>query len=184
MSSLKDKIITIGDSEELSFNQFFNEMYNCVCLFANRFLENTIESEDIVQDVFIKLWDNFENFNSAIKIKAYLYSSVRNSCLNHIRHEKVKRKYETSVISKIQSDSFFYEKMVEVESSRLIKEAIEELPPQCKKIMLLNLQGLKNQEIADDLNISINTVKTQKQIAYKILRKKLQSLFELLTLFS
>ena len=184
MGKLKDKIVILSNGNELSFNQFFNEMYSGVCLFAERFLENTTESEDIVQDVFIKLWDQFEDFDSLIKIKAYLYSSVRNSCLNFIRHEKVKRKYETDQLTKIQSNNFFYEKMVEVESSRLVRQAIEELPPQCKKIMLLNLEGLKNQEIADDLNISINTVKTQKLIAYKILREKLQDLFNLLLLIS
>jgi RNA polymerase sigma-70 factor (ECF subfamily) len=179
MKSYSDKTIIVDDNESLSYNALFNDMYAGLCLFAERFLMISSESEDLVQEVFVKLWDKFETFNSLSAIKAYLYQATRNACLNSIRHEKVKRKYETHQVHQVESESYFLKQVVEEETTRLIASSIEELPPQCRKILQLSMQGLKNHEIADDLGISVNSVKTQKGIAYKTLRSKLQNIFDI-----
>ena len=179
MKPYSDKTILLDNDESLSYNELFNEMYAGLCLFAERFLMISSEGEDLVQEVFVKLWDKFEEFSSLNAIKAYLYQATRNACLNSIRHEKVKRKYEAEHVHQVESESYFLKQVVEEETSRIIANSIEELPPQCRKILELSMQGLKNQEIADDLGISVNSVKTQKAIAYKTLRSKLQNIFDI-----
>jgi RNA polymerase sigma-70 factor (family 1) len=182
MNPNSDKIILLENQDTLSYNTLFNEMYAGLCLFAERFLVVSADGEDLVQDVFVKLWDKFEDFDALNAIKAYLYQSTRNACLNHIRHEKVKRKYEAEQMYQLESESFFFQQVVEEEGMRLIAQSISELPPQCRKILLLSMHDLKNAEIADDLGISVNSVKTQKAIAYKSLRLKLQNVFDIVIL--
>ncbi|PKQ69407.1 RNA polymerase sigma-70 factor [Labilibaculum manganireducens] len=179
MNQSPDKIIIIDNNESLSYNSLFNEMYAGLCLFSERFLIVSSEGEDLVQEVFVKLWAKFDDFDSLNAIKAYLYQATRNACLNSIRHEKVKRKYEAEQVHQVESETYFLKQVVEEETSRIIANSIDELPPQCKKILQLSMQGLKNQEIADDLGISVNSVKTQKRIAYKTLRSKLQNIFDI-----
>lgn len=179
-----DKTIRLENQEILSYNSVFNEMYSGMCLFAERFLIVSADGEDLVQEVFVKLWDKFEDFDALNPIKAYLYQSTRNACLNHIRHEKVKRKYEENQVRQFESESFFLHQVVKEERDRLIAESISKLPPKCQKILLLSLNGLKNSEIADDLGISVNSVKTQKAIAYKNLRVKLQDILNLIMLIN
>ena len=179
-----DKTILLDTQETLSYNALFNEMYAGLCLFAERFLLVSADGEDLVQEVFVKLWDKFEDFDALNAIKAYLYQSTRNACLNQIRHEKVKRKYEAEQVRQLESETFFLQQVVEEEGQRLIAQSISELPPQCRKILLLSMNGLKNNEIADDLDISVNSVKTQKAIAYKNLRLKLQNVFDIVMLIS
>ncbi len=182
MTPNSDKIILLENQDTLSYNTLFNEMYAGLCLFAERFLVVSGDGEDLVQDVFVKLWDKFEDFDALNAIKAYLYQSTRNACLNHIRHEKVKRKYEAEQMHQLESESFFFQQVVEEEGLSLLAKSISELPPQCRKILLLSMHDLKNSEIADDLGISINSVKTQKAIAYKSLRLKLQNVFDIVTI--
>lgn len=177
MNFHSDKIIILKNNALLSYNALFNEMYASLCLFAERFLIVPAEGEDLVQEIFIKLWNNFEEFDSYTTIKAYLYQSTRNSCLSLLRHEKVKRKYEMDSLNQVEAESYFLKQMVEEETSRMIANSIENLPPQRRKILKLSMQGLKNYEIADDMQISVNSVKTQKAIAYKTLRLKLQNIF-------
>lgn len=179
MNPISDKTITLNDGNVLNYNSLFKEMYAGLCLFSERFLVISAEGEDLVQEVFIKFWDKFEEFDSLGAIKAYLYQATRNACLNSIRHEKVKRKYEEEQLYQVESETYFLKQVVEEETNRIIANSIDELPPQCRKILQLSIQGLKNQEIADDLGISVNSVKTQKTIAYKTLRSKLQNVFDI-----
>jgi RNA polymerase sigma-70 factor (ECF subfamily) len=180
MNPNSDKTIFVENSESLSYNALFTEMYAGLCLFAKRFLIISLEEEDIVQEAFVNLWDKFEDFNSHAAVKAYLYQATRNACLNSLRHEKVKRKYVAEQIHLIETESYFLKQVVEEETSRIIADLIKNLPPQCSKILKLSMQGLKNQEVADIIGISINSVKTQKAIAYKTLRSKLQNTFDIM----
>ncbi len=184
MRTIPDKTILLDNQETLSYNTLFNEMYAGMCLFAERFLIVSADGEDLVQEVFVTLWDKFEDFDALNPIKAYLYQSIRNACLNKIRHERVKRKYEAEQAYQLESESFFHQQVVEEEGKRLIVQCISELPPQCRKVLQLSMLDLKNSEIAEDLGISINSVKTQKAIAYKTLRLKLQSVFDIMMIIS
>ena len=180
MARISDKTINLCNGEKLSYNHLFDIMYGGLCVFAKRFLDQDIEAEDVVQESFIKLWESFEEFDSLVAIKAYLFRAVRNKCLNVIRHAKVKDNYEADYASKVDTESYFYQQMVEVETQRIIHETLNSLPVKCSRVMRLSMEGLTNNEIAEDLGVSLNTVKTQKKRGYEIMRQKLKTVLDLL----
>ena len=161
---------------EQGFHDIFNKYYVTLCLFANQYTENQETSADIVQDSFAKLWQIREDFFYLHQVKAFLYTAVRNKALNELEHSKVVYEYAQNVIEK-KKDSFFHDAIVEEETYRIVSEAINKLPDQMKAIMQLSLEGKKNAEIADRLNISTETVHTLKKIAYKKLRENLKDYY-------
>ena len=172
--SLIDKF---KDGNREAFEEIFNSFFSALCNFANTFVHDVHQSEDFVQEIFISLWDHRKNFDDLLSLKSFLYKSVRNKCLNFIKHQNIVNKHQEVQLKDLENDAVFFDHMIEEETHRLLYDAINELPPSCKKILLLSISGLTNPEIAEDLNISINTVKTQKAIAYKQLRLKLKELF-------
>lgn len=98
-----------------------------------------------------------------------------------MKHQKVMKNHEDSLAHDILAEEESSQFIIEEETFRLLHEEIQELPESAKNIMLLALNGLKNQEIADELDVSVNTVKTQKKIAYSKLKNKLKpSLYSIL----
>ena len=118
---------------------------------------------------------------SLLPIRVFLYQTARNKCLDLLKHEQVVHKHEAALIQELSEDSLD-EKMIEEEVLGEIYRAIDELPPECRRVFRLGLEGLSNQEIADSLSISINTVRTQKQRAMIVLKKRF-SMGTLLVLF-
>jgi RNA polymerase sigma-70 factor (family 1) len=167
----------IGNKQE--FKKVFDAFYPSLCAFASRFTGDAIISEDIVQEVFLSLWERSENFTNEYAIKSFLYTSVRNRCLNYLEHIKVMQKHRDLALYETDFSPETNHNIIEEETHRLIYHAINELPSQCRNILLLSMKGLKNHEIADELKISENTVKTQKKIAYKQLRVSLKDIYPL-----
>ena len=163
-----------GDKE--SYRLLFNLLYPLMCLYAKKFLGDYNDAEDITQEVFIELWHQHSKFESLNQIKAFLYLSIKNRCLNFKKHLVIKENYARTTLS--NDELLLDEFLIETEVVHHINNAIINLPEQQKQIILLGLQGLKNNEIAESLQISINTVKLQKKIAYRKLREILNpSLF-------
>lgn len=167
---------------EQKFHNIFNQYYVPLCLFANQFTEDEETSADIVQDTFTKLWQIRDDFFYVHQVKAFLYTAVRNKSLNELEHSKVVLEYARKVIEK-KKDSFFHDAVVEEETYRILKEAIDKLPDQMRAIMLLAMEGKKNGEIAAALNVSAETVHTLKKIAYKKLREYLKDYYYFLFFF-
>ncbi len=162
--------------DEEHFRLFFRENYKVACLIANRYVKNMEQSEDLVQDVFTALWERRATVQNCRNIKNYLFTAVRNHSLNFIHRERRDKISISAIFKEIAEDdtTVFYDK--EILAVKIL-HAIDDLPPQCKKIFNLAYQEDQTyQEIADQLNISKNTVKTQMGIAYKNLRQKLNSL--------
>jgi RNA polymerase sigma-70 factor (ECF subfamily) len=134
------------------------------------------ECEDLVQDVFVGLWEKENSFPDEISLKVYLYKTVRNKCYNVIKHNKIKNKYAENVIQSLEDDNLFLKQVLEEEIVRQLYHAIEVLPQRKKEIIKLSLKGLKNNEIAEELQIKLQTVKTLKSQSYKILREQFQEL--------
>ena len=176
--SLKEKGIL---TDKQGFSKLFDEYYPALCAFANNYLKNHEIAEDLVQEVFVSLWSKKDILKDIFSIKSFLYTLVKNKCINELKHLKIKEKH--IVESEKEEDNFFTDHIIEEETHRLIYNAINELPPKCKEIVLLSLNGIKNHEIAEELDISVNTVKTQKKIAYNQLRIKLQSLLAISPFF-
>ena len=123
------------------------------------------------------------DFPDEISLKAYLYKSTRNRCYNIIKHKKIKVDYAVTVCESLQDDNLFLKQILEEEIARELYQAIEILPERKKEIMKMCLRGIKNNEIAELLNIKLQTVKTLKSQSYKILRKQFKDSNCLLYLF-
>jgi RNA polymerase sigma-70 factor (ECF subfamily) len=163
------------------FKQLFEEYYHPLRGFARKFIDDGDVCNDIVQEAFVGLWDKRKELSFSNAIKSYLYSSVRNSCLNYLRHEDVKNRNEASLIA-LSSDWYYEDSLLEEEVHAQIYEEIKDLPERSRDVILMALNGAANADIATELNISINTVKTLKQRGYKILRDRLKGIHWILLL--
>ena len=152
-----------------------------MCLFANKFINNYDDAEDLTQEVFIELWNQRAKFVSIEQVKAFLYLSIKNRCINLKKHFNIREKYAQATLS--DNEAFIDEYVIEVEVVNSLNHAINTLPEQQKQVIILGLQGFKNEEIAQNMQISINTVKLYKKIAYKQLRTKISTIPILLLIF-
>lgn len=171
--------IKSGDTR--AFEELFNQLYPSMCVVAREYVKDDGIAEDIAQEAFIKLWnakDQYDNINS---LKSFLYVMVKNLSLNHLKRDKLGNKYTDS----LHKEDFlhFNNTVIEEETYRILQQAIEALPKQSSKVMMLSLKGLQNQEIAERLDVSVNTVKTLKYNALKTLKTSLKDYYFLLLLF-
>jgi RNA polymerase sigma-70 factor (ECF subfamily) len=161
------------------YKDLFNRKYPPLCLLANKYLKNIEVSKDIVQDVFIKIWENKIQFQNKHTTTSYLYTAVKNRSLDYLKN---KRNRTTDYLSnleieKMKSETYFLREVVVVETATIIEEAINTLPNRCAQVIRLSIKEFTNLQIAEQLNVSINTVKAQKKIAYKKLRPLLKNHF-------
>jgi len=160
-----------GDKE--AFNHIFNMFYKRVCFFAAGIVSEDA-AEDLVQDAFVKLWERRLSFDSLTSIKAFLYLTTKNSCLNTYKHQKVVEKFESYQAESTDESNIIY-RLIEAEVLDEVQQAVQQLPQSYRKVIYLSyFEGLSNQETADYLNVSINTVKTQKVRSLRILREILK----------
>lgn len=163
----------INQKQRSAYHELFREYYQSLVMFAMRYVNEQGEAEDIVQDLFVAVWEKNEKFHSYLSFRAFLYTSVRNTCLNRIKHRKVEEKYvDYSIRHTDESQNEDYN-MLEEELYRQLFQVIDELPPRCREVFLLHLDGKKNEEIATKLQITLLTVKTQKKKALRYLRERL-----------
>ncbi|QDO95757.1 RNA polymerase sigma-70 factor [Formosa sediminum] len=157
----------------------FDSLYASLCVFSQSYVNNLDVAKDLVQDVFIKIWEDKIEFNNEVAIKSYLYTSVKNKSLDFLKSSRFKSTEHMSVIEidSLNKESFYLKEVVIEEASSRIEEAINTLPNKCAQIMRLSIKELTNVEIAKQLDISVNTVKAQKKIAYKRLRPLLKDYF-------
>lgn len=149
--------------------------YNKLCAYANNLTRDDFRSEDIVQNVFVRIWEQREGLNSKISIKNYLYRSVYNEFIDQYRKEMAISKLEKKYIEGIDA-------LVEIEDNKedkrilsLIEFEIEQLPTKCKETFVLSKkEGLTYVEIAEFQNVSVNTVEKQMVKAFSILREKVK----------
>ncbi len=135
-------------------------------------------AREIVQDFFVKLYEKRHNLSVETSVKSYLYRSVYNCCLNYLNQRSIQDKHLKSIdLERVDEDNLESE-ISSVELQYRIHQVIEELPARCRKIFKMNrLEGIKNEEIATQLNLSKRTVETQISKALKILRKRLSDYF-------
>lgn len=155
-----------------AFEHLFMSLYPGMCSIADRYLNDEIQSKDIVQEAFIKLWGKREEFQDIVSVKSYLYTAVRNLCLNYIRDHR--KTMEIPGVLPDRAEPDFKSLIIEEEAIRALYAAIDRLPAQTSRVIRMSLKGLKNQAIAEELGISVNSVKTLKYNALHTLRKELQ----------
>lgn len=162
------------------FEQLFREHFAPLCHFAAQFVQDTDSARDITQKVFIKLWENREHIDPQKSIRSYLYTSVRNRCLNYLRDQK---KFRSQIldVEAMEGVLFFEEDnpgLSDLEDQ--IARALESLPDKCRQVFELSrFQDKKYKEIAEELNISEKTVEAHMSKALKILKEQLKEYFPL-----
>lgn len=169
--------IKLGDVS--TFNSLFNSVYIQLYIHCRKFISDPEEAKDLLQNVFLHFWEKRDSIDIHTSLNAYLYKSVQNECLNHLR--TLKTIYTTeNKDSDVNKDEIIentnpFSELTVLEIEQITENTIEELPDQCKSIFKLSrVNGLRNQEIADLLDISIRTVETQIYRALKILKNRLK----------
>ena len=168
------KRIIIGDRSTLIEKVFFT-FYQPLCRFALTILKDEHQSEDVVQDIFIKLHESSNSFHNELALKSFLYVSVRNKCLDVLRSRS--RSPKQTDIDTASDESIIVEQELldaasREECFRIIEAGIESLPSQSRRVMKMVLKGCSNMEISEELKISVNTVKTIKARSISTLRSK------------
>lgn len=166
-------------SQEKAFRILYEKYAPSLRFFAAKYLKSEEGIDDVIQDTFVCLWEQRTNFDSEKSLKAFLYKMVKNSCLNIIRHRGVKERYETEAAWE-DGQEFFLENILKAEVFELVMGVFNELPPATRKVYRLSLDGRSHEEIADLLNISINTVKKHKNNANHYMRKRMESILVLI----
>lgn len=186
MDLSEELIKQLKNGEEAAFKQFFSSHYSQLVVFANRYTADQDVSEELVQDVFYRLWKDLKNLDIKSNIRSYVYGATRNACLNHLKHQKVVLKHAEY----LQSRPYQYAENKEIEYDELydkVQESIQSLPEKCREVFLLSRhEGLSYKEIAVQLQISIKTVENQMGKALRVLKgalKEYMHLFLILQLF-
>lgn len=178
MDSLSVEILQLFNrKQEAAFEIVFNLYYPRLVYFAREYVPDA-EAKNLVQDAFITLWEKKPEFLSEAQLQSYLYTNVKNNCLMFLRHEKVKRNYKENTA--YQKQNQLYEsalKQIDTsvltfqEIENIIEKTISELPDRCREVFLLSrMEGKKNQEVADELSISVKAVEAHITKALKIFR--------------
>ncbi|MAB57367.1 MAG: RNA polymerase subunit sigma-70 [Aequorivita sp.] len=154
------------------YKSLFETLYPPLCLFANRYLNDMDASKDIVQEVFIKIWEKQPVFTNPNTTKAYFYTTVKNYCLNYLKcnHHKIITNAATLDNELQQSEDYFFAELVSAEINAQLYKAIDTLPKKAAKVISLSLNNYTTNEIAEELNITPSTVRTQKSLAYQKLK--------------
>ncbi|WP_306349761.1 RNA polymerase sigma-70 factor [Flavobacterium sp. '19STA2R22 D10 B1'] len=170
-----DHINFIRNGNEAAFEKVFKMYFKNLHAFAYTFMKNDDIAEEIVQNVFFRIWEKRDQLQIDDSLKAYLYRAVHNESLNHLKHLKVKSSFQLQYSDHMESsNSDASNEMIASELENNIQKAINELPQQCRTIFQMSrYEQLKYQQIADHLNISIKTVENQMGKALKVLRSKL-----------
>ena len=149
----------------------FNKWQQGLVYFANQYLKNEDESIEIVNDSFMAIWERRESLKLDDSVKAYLYTTVRNKCLNTIKRVNPEQySHDVSTIS-LGSAITVQHDMEAEETAEKLNKAIEKLPPRCKEVFLLSRkEGLSYKQIAQALDLTVKTVENQIGIALKQLK--------------
>lgn len=176
---------TLQQGNESAFEMIFRTYYQPLCRYAYSFLQDKEEAEEVVQSAFITIWEKRTTLSIETSFKSYLYRMVRNTCLNVIKHEKVKQQH---VAHEMAVSERTYEAVThKVHAAELefkISEAMKTLPEQCRLVFQLSrFEELKYQEIAEQLNISVKTVENHMGKALKLMRVQLKDYLPLFLIF-
>lgn len=177
-----DKAINIKNVD--NFQRYYIGMFPQLKYFTRRYIDDIEVVDDLIQDVWLKMWEQKTVFPNENALKVYLYRTVRNAALNHLRtqmHEQ--ERYQAFYKQRMEDEEpTILNEIIEAEIYAMLNEAFSELSESCKRVYMESLRGKSQKEIAESLNISVNTVKKHINNANHYLKKRLDKLFLLLSL--
>lgn len=179
---------SLKEGHENAFAYVFKEYYGVLLNYASRILHDAEVANDLVQEVFCRLYEKRGELRGEIDLKPYLYRIVYNDCLNVIKHRNIEQNYVNGELL-----DFYFSKVIETPEAELalqseelreaVQVAIQKLPVRCQEIFVLSkIEGLSNKEIAERLGISVKTIENQMTVALSKLRKELEWLLFLIFL--
>lgn len=172
----------IGNNEIRLTRDRFDGIYIAyfarLCRFAGTYVQSEEAAENIVQNVFLFLWEKHHSLRIRTSISSYLYTLVKNKCIDHLRHQKIDRDYRAGQALRLAALEQLDTGLITGEDPEAtVTAAIDRLPPRCREVFILSrAEGKKYSEIAQILGISVNTVENQMGIALRRLRKELEHL--------
>jgi RNA polymerase sigma-70 factor (ECF subfamily) len=170
--------------EEAAFQTLFRDHYASLCVYAKRLTGDADAAREVVQDLFVRLYEGRHALPAPGSLKSYLYAAVRNACLNQWKQAQTRHRHhqQMSYQSPTGEDA---DALVQLELEEKIWRAVQDLPEQCRKIFRMNrFEDKKNRQIADELGISVRTVETQISKALRLLRHALSDFLPLLLLLA
>lgn len=173
-------ISLLGQDSDKAFRYLYNKYTVTLRYFAAKYIDDDATIEDIIQDAFLYLWEKRHEFKNENAIKAYLYKLVRSFSIDIIRRENIAHRYAERILQEDEEQEFFLENIIESEVFQLLQIVFNELSPACREVYQLSLNGKSHEEIAQLLNISINTVKKHKNNANHYMRKRLKYVLSVL----
>lgn len=181
---ITDKLIleNLKNSNQGVFEMVFNYYYSGLVVYADQIVKNTAVSEDIVQSVFMKLWEMRHSLEIR-SFRSYFIQCVKNRCIDYLRSQEVKNKFshQHSDLPLVEMPEDLWTK---TDLNEIIHQAIDKLPPRCREIFIMSrIDNLKTAEIAEKLDLSGRTVETQISKALKILRVELADYLTILVFF-
>lgn len=171
----REVIPLVFNGEENTFERLFKTHFKSLYAYAYTIVKDEVAAEEMVQNVFFKIWEKKGGIDIQSPALAYLYKSVYHESLNYLKHQKVKAAYQAHTIHQMKNQTDHASKKIMLsELEQQINKALSELPEQCRTIFQMSrFEELKYQEIADKLGLSIKTVENQMGKALRILRVKL-----------
>jgi RNA polymerase sigma-70 factor (ECF subfamily) len=177
------KFVHFKKGNEQAFEYFFYKFYSHIVRFCVQFIYDDNDAKELAQEAFLNLWKQREKIETVNGISSFLYTYSKSKCLNIIRHRKVKEKYINQTLHKKEAqlnteilESLQFDSLTFTELEDLIFSSIDQLPEKTKEIFRKKrFENKKNQEIADEMNISIKTVEAHFSNAIKVLKKKLSA---------
>lgn len=179
----------ISNIGKYSFEEIYVAYFSKMKRFAQEYVLSEEDAENIVQDVFMELWEKREVLTFQINLIAYLFTAIKNRSIDFLRHKltvkeasgKMQEEYALTLRMKYYSLEVLDQDLFKEETLEdIIEDAINKLPEKCREVFIKNkIEGKKQKEIAAELNITINTVETQMSIAYKKLKAELKDYFPL-----
>lgn len=166
--------------EEEGYRVFFEEYYQVLGVFAMKYVKEKEAAEDIVQDVLLELYSRHLQFDTVVALKAWLFTSIKNKCVNHLRHLRSRERYLQELPAEEESE-FFLDRIIEEEVYFLLHKAVCELADPVRRIYELSLGGHSNEEIAAMLDLTIDSVKSYKKRGKQVLRERLKGLMGMLS---
>lgn len=167
---------TYNLKDKAGFEQVFRMYYSGLKSYAKKMLKDEAQADEVVQEVFFKLWEKRKEVNIGTSLKSYLFRAVHNTCLNLFKHQKVRDNYKAHIDS--QPDEWQWDEsdsMIATDLKEKILEGIALLPEQCARVFRMNrLEGYKYREIAEELGISPKTVEGQMSKALRRMRAHLK----------
>jgi RNA polymerase sigma-70 factor (ECF subfamily) len=179
--------ISGGDKNafECLFNAYYGQLFNYAC----EILKDHDLAEEVVEETFVRIWESRQQIHIQTSIQSYLFRSVYNRCLNHLKHKKILEKHRLFFQHHVNwedyntsySFDFPLSRLLNKELENIVDQAISKLPDQCRTIFIMSrYDELKHEKIAEKLGISQNTVKTQISRALNKLRKDLKEVLPFL----